>query len=87
MSALTKPMIHSTRAIGTDANPLNAEKITSFTKLTIPKIPNGSGNTFAIVFSMEAGSNPASIEWRYDLEADRDTDFAAVLVLVSTVAP
>lgn len=86
MSALTLPMIHSTRAEGT-SQPIAAEKILSIDKIVLPAIPNASKSDFKIIFSMQANSNPGKIEWRYLLEADLDTDLAAILVLVSTVVP
>lgn len=86
MSALTKPMIHSSRSTGDD-QPLNAEKIVSFVKVTTPATPNVAGSRFRINFTMEAGTGPKDISWNYAIQADMDADFTAILGLVSTVTP
>ena len=86
MSALAKPMIHSSRATG-DNQPLNAEKIVSFVKIVTPPIPNSSKSTFQINFTMEAGTGPKDISWKYADQADMDADFTAILGLVSAVTP
>lgn len=86
MSALVKPMIHSSRTTG-DSQPLNAEKIVSFVKITTPPIPNGSKSTFQINFTMEAGTGPENLSWKYDTQVLMDADFTAIIGLVSTVTP
>lgn len=86
MSALAKPMIHSSRATGSE-QPLNAEKIVDFTKITTPKVPNVSGDRYRINFTMEAGTGPKDISWKYKNETDMNDDFAAIVGLISTVTP
>ncbi len=86
MSALAKPMIHSSRSTG-DNQPLNAEKIVSFVKVVTPPIANSSTTEFQINFSMEAGTGPGNISWKYADQADLDADFTAILGLVSAVTP
>ncbi len=86
MSALAKPMIHSSRSTGDD-QPLNAEKIVSFVKVTTPATPNVAKERFRINFSMEAGTGPKDIVWNYASQVDMDADYSAILGLVSTVTP
>ena len=86
MSALAKPMIHSSRATG-DVQPVNAEKVVNFSKVVTPPIPNSSTTRFQINFSMEAGTGPKDIIWNYADQSNLDADFTAILGLVSTVTP
>lgn len=85
MSALVKPMVHSSRAIG-NQQPVNAEKIIDFVELETTSV-NNTPTKFQLVFSMEAGTAPKSIIWNYSSKGDMNADFAGVLGLVSTVAP
>jgi len=86
MSALVKPMIHSSRATG-DVQPVNAEKIINFVKLTIPPTPNSVKTVYRIVFSMDAGMNVKQVTWEYATSILMDNDFTAIVGLVSTVTP
>ena len=85
MSALAKPMIHSSRA--SRFTPVNAEEVLTFEKLTATN-PVGSTNAkYVINFSMKSGNAPKNIEWAYDSESDMNDDHAAILGLISTVTP
>jgi len=85
MSAITKPMIHSSRATGSQ-QPINAEKIIDFMELETPSI-NNQPTKFQIVFTMESGSSPKNVAWNYADQTDMNADFAAIVGLVSTVTP
>jgi len=86
MSALTKPMIHSSRAIGT-VQPINAESIINFNKLDVPPRPNATATRFEITITYNAVTAPKDVKWTYDNQSDRDTDFTAMVALISTVIP
>ena len=86
MSALAKPMIHSSRASG-DVQPINSERIINFVKLTIPPTPNSTKTAYKIVFSMDSGVSPKEVVWNYATQTRMDDDFTAIVGLVSTVTP
>lgn len=84
MSALAKPMIHSSRATGA-VQPINSERIINFVKLTLPPIPNSKKTAYKIVFSMDSGTSPKEISWNYATLALMNADFTAIVAIVSTI--
>lgn len=91
MSAITKPFIHSTRTIANPSGVVNSEEVSSIEKFT--ERGHVGSNTpslevFGIKFSMKRWNDtPREITWRYTLEADRNTDFTAIIAAISTVIP
>lgn len=91
MSAIAKPFIHSTRTIASPSGVVNIEEVSSVEKFT--ERGHVGSNTpskevFGIKFSMKRWNDtPKEITWRYDLEADRNTDYNAIIAAVSTVIP
>jgi len=86
MSALAKPMVHSTRAIGT-VQPINAESIINFNKLDVPPRANATATRYEITITYSTGTAPKDLKWVYANETDRNTDFDALVALISTVIP
>ena len=88
MSALAKPFITSSRA--TNDVPVNAEKVTSYGKLTPIAVSTiaGAGDAapveYSVVFSYGILSHP-DVVWTYADETDRDDDFAAIATLIAGV--
>lgn len=91
MSAIAKPFIHSTRTIASPSGVVNIEEVASIEKFT--EKGHAGSNTpskevFGIKFSMKRWDDkPTEITWRYTLEADRNTDYTAIVAAVSTVIP
>lgn len=85
MSALAKPMIHSSRA--TSGESVNVEEVLTFEKVVVTNPTGAVGSTFSLNFSMKAGSVPRNIVWAFASQVDLDADFLAVQGLISTVTP
>jgi len=85
MSALAKPMIHSTRA--TSGGAVNAEEILTVEELTVNTPAGAVASTFQINFTMKDGTSPKNITWKYATVGDMNTDYAAIIALISTVVP
>lgn len=88
MSALTKPLIHSTTVISGQSDPVNIEKVSAVTTNDVEKVStNNAAPKYEIIFHFhEAGhvGTPGTIVWRYATSTARDTAFAAILTLAST---
>lgn len=87
MSALTKPLIHSTSTVGGAVDPINIENIATLSKITVPD--SGSNNNkplYAISFSLRGVNSgvPSRVDWKYATEAARDSDYDSILTLAST---
>jgi len=85
MSALAKPMIHSSRA--TSFSPVNAEEILTFEEVTVSTPVGAVAAKWVINFSMKAGNSPANVAWQYASLGAMNADYAAIVGLVSTVTP
>ena len=78
MSALAKPLTHTTNTIGGVADPVNIEAVTAVTTTTIDQVSsNNAAPKYTIVFHFGKYNEP--IVWRYATEALRDTDLATLL--------
>ena len=84
MSALAKPMFHSTKTTGT-TQPINAERITNMNTLDVPPRANSGATRYVITFTYDSIAAPKDITWEYATAVDRDADFASALALISAV--
>jgi hypothetical protein len=86
MSAIAKPLIHSTTATG-DADPINIEHVAAITKETVFAAENiNTSDRFNIIFKFRGeNTTPQEITWRYADEATRDASYNAILTLASTL--
>ncbi len=87
MSALTKPLIHSTTTVGGAVDPINIENIATLTKITVPD--TGSNNNkplYAINFVLRGvgSGNPTSVKWKWATESARNAAYNAIITLAST---
>jgi hypothetical protein len=82
MSALAKPMVHSTKTTGT-VQPLNAEHIVNFNVLDVPPRANSTKTRYQITFTYNSVTAPKDIRWEYDNAVDRDADHTALIALLS----
>jgi hypothetical protein len=87
MSALTKPLINSTKVIGGASDPINVEKVISIAATNKPSIAGrNEPPRWSLTFHFEenGAGTPNFIEWKYDNVVDRDADLASILTLAST---
>ncbi len=80
MSALAKPFVHSTTAVGGE-NTVNLEEVKTMSVVDRPGIEN-QADEFVIVFVMEEVNN-RFVEWVFADSAARDTAFGAIQTLAS----
>lgn len=84
MSALVKPLIHTTTTINGDADPVNVEAIATMTKVSNDQA-TGVKEFSHLVFSMlDHGNNPKSVTWKFADDTARDAAYTAVIALAST---
>ena len=86
MSALAKPMIHTTSATVNPSPMVNAERCTSVEKVDIPAVGNTPAK-YSIVFTLAQDPQTGTVqrvEWNYATDSTtRDSDYAAVIVAIS----
>jgi len=87
MSALTKPLIHSTTTVGGAVDPINIENIATLSKVTVPD--SGTNNNkplYGISFALRGvGSGvPTRVTWKWTTDAARNTAYNAIITLAST---
>lgn len=80
MSALAKPFVHSTTAVGGE-NTVNLEEVKTISVVDRPGIENQK-DEFVIVFVIESNNN-RFVEWVFADGATRDTAFADIQTLAS----
>jgi len=88
MSAIAKPLIHSTKVIGGASDMVNIEQATAITKSAKPSIDGRNEQPkWNIEFNMADNNvgTPNFITWKYDNVTDRDADFVSIQTLASTV--
>ena len=78
MSAIAKPMIHSTTAKSAIA--VNIEDVSAISKFTMPAVGNRSAK-YQIIFILKNGQKSV---YTYTTSALRDTSYTAIIALVST---
>ncbi len=85
MSGIALPMIHSNKVIPGLSQPVGIEHVASIETNTLEVTGTGGTLTYTIEFEMNAagGQLPKTIIWRFEDEATRDTEYAALLVDVS----
>ena len=87
MSALTKPLIDSTKVISGASDMVNVEDVSSVTTTDKPAIVGRNEPAkFNIVFHMKenGAGTPNFVTWKYDNKTDRDADLASIMTLAST---
>lgn len=88
MSALVKPLVHSTKVIGGASDMVNVENASAITKTEKPSIVGRNEPAkWNIVFNVTDNGvgTPNFVTWKYDNVTDRDADFVSIQTLASTV--
>lgn len=80
MSALAKPMVHSTTAIAATASMVNIEEVKAISKVDLPAVGNKPAR-YMMIFILKSGGKTA---WGYTTQALRNTDYTNLLAQVST---
>ncbi len=80
MSALAKPLTHSTKTIGGDSDPINVEHILTVTPVTADNDVVNTTDKFLLIIALQGhGQHPKNVTWRYPNAVDRDADLASIL--------
>jgi len=89
MSAIAKPMTHTTAALTDPSEMVNIEQCRYISKITVPKATSNSGSPiFGIEFRVSEGDrsgDPGVILWKYETEALRDNDYDRIISAFSTL--
>ena len=85
MSVILKPMVHTTNTIKGVAEPVGVDHIVTVTSGDAVATGAGGSDEHYIEFVVNAagGQTSKAVKWRYSDAGDRDTDYAALLVVVS----
>lgn len=85
MSGILLPMVHTANTIDGVVTPVGIDHVVSASKVDAVAVGAGGSDEHKIVLSVvgEGSHTPREVEWRYVDAATRDTDFDALVALVS----
>lgn len=81
MSAITKPLVYTAApSLKRDAEVVSIEEVEALSKLN-NVIPLPKKDDYMIIFSMKGsgGGRPRTVEWVFELEAERDIVYTNLL--------
>jgi hypothetical protein len=87
MSAIVKPMIHTTTALTNPSEMVNIERCASISKVDTPSGPGSSKERFEIHFVLAVDPRtgvPGTVVWSYATAVARNTDYTDIIAAAST---